>query len=49
MSSKAIIICVLPRFGGAIWWMLARQRPTWSDCWQNLGAVCFWQPIPSGL
>ena len=18
-------------------------------CWQNLGAVCFWQPIPSGL
>jgi len=24
MSSKAIIRCVLPRFGGAIWWMLAR-------------------------
>jgi len=19
------------------------------ECWQNLGAVCFWQPIPSGL
>jgi len=18
-------------------------------CWQYLGAVCFWQPIPSGL
>jgi len=18
-------------------------------CWQNLGAVCFWHPIPSGL
>jgi len=18
-------------------------------CWQNFGAVCFWQPIPSGL
>ena len=18
-------------------------------CWQNLGAVCFWQPIPDGL
>ena len=18
-------------------------------CWQNLGAVCFWQPTPSGL
>ena len=18
-------------------------------CWQNLGAVCFWQPMPSGL
>ena len=18
-------------------------------CWQNLGTVCFWQPIPSGL
>jgi len=18
-------------------------------CWQNLGAVCFWQPIPFGL
>jgi len=18
-------------------------------CWQNLGAVCFWQPVPSGL
>jgi len=18
-------------------------------CWQNLGADCFWQPIPSGL
>jgi len=24
MSSKAIIRCVLSRFGGAIWWMLAR-------------------------
>ena len=19
------------------------------ECWQNLGAVCFWQPIQSGL
>ena len=19
------------------------------ECWQNLGAVCFWQPMPSGL
>ena len=18
-------------------------------CWQNLGTVCFWQPLPSGL
>jgi len=18
-------------------------------CWQNLGTVCFWQPIPTGL
>jgi len=24
MSSKAIIRWALPRFGGAIWWMLAR-------------------------
>jgi len=24
MSSKAIIRWVLPRFGGAIWWMLER-------------------------
>jgi len=24
MSSKAIIRWVLPRFGGTIWWMLAR-------------------------
>jgi len=31
MSSKAIIRCVLPRFGGAIWWMLARWR---------LGPIC---------
>jgi len=27
--------------------MASLCRPTWSDCSQNLGAVCFWQP--SGL
>jgi len=34
MFNKAITRWVLPRFGGAIWWMLARKRPTWSDRWQ---------------
>jgi len=35
--------------GGAIWWMLARYRPTWSDVGKRLGAICFWLPIPFGL
>jgi len=45
MSSKAIIRWVLPHFGGAIWWMLARYRST---CYFYLGAVCSGSIYPLG-
>jgi len=49
MSSKAIITCVLRRFGGAIWWMLARWRPAYlivllAKTWRRLFLAAYPHP-----
>ena len=46
MSDRPVYRCVLR------WRHLANACEVEAHligCWQNLGAVCFWQPIPSGL